>query len=104
LFTTVHYTQDRPFFIITGDSIIEWSGGDPKHQAIIGHYLSQRLGDVKYMNRGIGGQTVGQISARFKSDVLPYRPRYAIIEGGLNDLSSHSLQEFTTAWQYMLRE
>jgi lysophospholipase L1-like esterase len=38
------------------------------------------------LNRGINGQTAGEIRARFERDVLAVRPQYAILLAGVNDI------------------
>lgn len=40
------------------------------------------------VNHGIGGQTAAQIAARFQTDVVDMKPRYVLIEGGVNDLGA----------------
>lgn len=53
-------------------------------------YWGRREGEFfpnkPYINRGIGGQTTGQILARFTADVLQLKPKIVIILGGSNDM------------------
>jgi lysophospholipase L1-like esterase len=42
-----------------------------------------------YINRGIGGQTSGQMLARFRQDVLALHPRAVVILAGTNDVSGN---------------
>jgi lysophospholipase L1-like esterase len=42
-----------------------------------------------YVNRGIGGQTSGQMLARFRQDVIALRPRAVVILAGTNDVSGN---------------
>jgi lysophospholipase L1-like esterase len=43
-----------------------------------------------YINRGIGGQTAGQMLVRFRSDVVAARPRAVVILAGTNDVSGNA--------------
>ena len=43
-----------------------------------------------YVNRGIGGQTTGQMLLRFRPDVLALSPRAVVILAGTNDLSGNT--------------
>jgi lysophospholipase L1-like esterase len=40
-----------------------------------------------YINRGITGQTTGQMLVRFHQDVIALQPKVVVIQGGLNDLA-----------------
>lgn len=42
-----------------------------------------------YVNRGIGGQTSGQMLVRFRSDVLSHKPRVVVILTGTNDVAGN---------------
>lgn len=42
------------------------------------------------LNRGIGGETLGQLSQRFQSDALALSPDVIVIESGVNDLVAAS--------------
>ena len=42
-----------------------------------------------YVNRGIGGQTSGQMLARFRQDVIALRPRAVVVLAGTNDISGN---------------
>jgi lysophospholipase L1-like esterase len=42
-----------------------------------------------YVNRGIGGQTSGQMLVRFRADVLAHKPRVVVILAGTNDVSGN---------------
>lgn len=39
-----------------------------------------------WVNRGVPGETSGQIAARFAADVVAVKPRYVLLEGGINDI------------------
>jgi acyl-CoA thioesterase I len=43
-----------------------------------------------YINRGIGGQTTGQMLLRFQADVLALSPRAVVILAGTNDLAGNA--------------
>jgi len=45
---------------------------------------SQRLG-ISIINKGINGNTTGEMSARFERDVIRLLPSHVIIMGGTND-------------------
>jgi lysophospholipase L1-like esterase len=42
------------------------------------------------INRGIDGQTTGQMLVRFRQDVVALRPRVVVIQGGSNDIAGAS--------------
>jgi lysophospholipase L1-like esterase len=44
----------------------------------------------RYVNRGIGGQTTGQMLLRFRPDVIALAPRAVVILAGTNDLSGNT--------------
>jgi lysophospholipase L1-like esterase len=44
----------------------------------------------RYLNRGIGGQTTGQMLLRFRPDVIALAPRAVVILAGTNDLSGNT--------------
>ena len=43
-----------------------------------------------YVNRGIGGQTTGQMLMRYRADVLMLKPRAVVILAGTNDLAGNA--------------
>jgi len=43
-----------------------------------------------YVNRGIGGQTTGQMLLRYRADVLALEPRAVVILAGTNDLAGNA--------------
>lgn len=43
-----------------------------------------------YVNRGIGGQTTGQMLLRFRADVVALAPRAVVILAGTNDLAGNA--------------
>jgi lysophospholipase L1-like esterase len=42
-----------------------------------------------YINRGIGGQTAGQMLVRFQADVVALQPRAVVILAGTNDIAGN---------------
>lgn len=65
--------------VFFGDSITEaWSGARP------GFFKGDRI------NRGISGQTTGQMLGRFQADVIALRPTTVHILAGTNDLAGNT--------------
>ncbi len=66
----------RPRVVVIGDSIAgRWQEQD-------GGFFTGGI-----VNRGIGGQTSGQMLLRFQQDVIALRPRAVHIVAGLNDIA-----------------
>jgi len=73
--------SDEPRVIFFGDSITDrWS------QPQSGGFFPGR----PYVNRGIGGQTTGQMLLRYRADVLALKPRVVVILAGTNDLAGNA--------------
>jgi lysophospholipase L1-like esterase len=71
--------QERVVFM--GDSITDnWS------KAGYGGFFPGK----PYVNRGIGGQTSGQMLVRFRADVVALRPQVVVILSGTNDVSGNA--------------
>jgi len=69
---------ERPSIVFLGDSITEnWVRADPAF------FSDGRVG------RGVGGQTSGQMLARFRADVVALRPRIVHIMAGTNDVAGN---------------
>jgi lysophospholipase L1-like esterase len=65
----------KPRVVFLGDSITDlWR-------------LNEYFTDSDFVNRGIGGQTTGQMLGRVKTDVLELHPEAVLILGGTNDLA-----------------
>jgi len=81
--------------VFLGDEITErWNGdGDP----------DAFFPGKPYVNRGIEGQTTGQMLVRFRQDVIGLQPRVVVIQGGLNDLAGNAgpATEHTIAENFM---
>ena len=72
---------DQARVVFFGDSITDrWS------QPQSGGFFPGR----PYVNRGIGGQTTGQMLLRFRADVLSLSPRVVVILAGTNDLAGNA--------------
>jgi lysophospholipase L1-like esterase len=72
---------DEVRVVFFGDSITDrWS------QPQSGGFFPGR----RYVNRGIGGQTTGQMLLRFRADVLALSPRVVVILAGTNDLAGNA--------------
>jgi acyl-CoA thioesterase I len=72
---------DQGRVVFFGDSITDrWS------QPQSGGFFPGR----PYVNRGIGGQTTGQMLLRFRADVLSLSPRVVVILAGTNDLAGNA--------------
>jgi lysophospholipase L1-like esterase len=92
------YEDAAPVFVAIGDSI---QSGIPGHYSFcdtagtttdltgfIAYHLSQRSGCITYQNMGIGSQTTSNIAARITTDLVNLGPRFAILQGGINDLNN----------------
>lgn len=67
------------------DSYIEQSVSPDNPAFGVVYKIGQRL-NVTTQNMGIGSQGTNSIQPRFAADVVAAKPRYAIIEGGINDI------------------
>jgi lysophospholipase L1-like esterase len=66
--------------VFLGDSITElWKILDPV-------FFTQN----NYVNRGISGQTTGQMLQRFEEDVVQLKPAVVVILGGINDIAQNA--------------
>jgi len=100
----IQVRMDAPMIVGIGDSII---AGHPAHYSFIeptnttsvmNQILAQlHLIDNKfvYQNMGIGSQFTTQIAARFADDVVALKPKFALIEGGVNDIFGGSVTKAT---------
>lgn len=103
-----------PVFCSVGDSII---AGYPAHYSFlettettnisstISYQLSNLLGSVSYQNMGISGQQTTAIEARFAADIVSKKPRFALLEGGINDVAGGvAFATFQTNWTSVLNQ
>jgi len=66
--------------VFMGNSITEgWKGWDPS-------FFSGR----PYYDRGISGQTTGQMLVRFREDVINLKPSVVVIMAGINDIAENN--------------
>ncbi len=86
---------ESPDVVFIGDSICSGIPGHAAHLTTSSatnilssyEYWMQSCGNITYQNMGIGSQTTSQIAARFQTDVVNLHPKFAVIEGGVNDVS-----------------
>jgi lysophospholipase L1-like esterase len=100
--------------LFQGDSITHGGrGGDPNHflghgyQYIISAKYGAEYPDRKlvFLNRGVSGDTVAKLEARWKADALDLRPELLSILVGINDLNSGvSAQQYEAAYDRLLAE
>ena len=76
---------DAPRVVFFGDSITHNWGSKTYSD------LFQRK--TNYINRGIGGQTTGQMLLRYRQDVLALQPKVVVFLGGTNDLASYKVAD-----------
>ena len=55
--------------------------------------MAEYFPDRDYINRGIAGQTTGEMLQRFKADVIDLHPAAVLILAGTNDLAREILRE-----------
>jgi lysophospholipase L1-like esterase len=89
------YISKAPHLVIIGDSeLASYPNNSPY---IMGGYLKTSLSVWFELQRNLGivlqdmsfsGQTTTQIAARFSADVVAKQPRYCVLGGGINDISS----------------
>ena len=71
--------QDPDRVVFFGDSItFRWD-------------LWESFHNRNYLNRGIGGQTTGDMLVRFRQDVINVRPKTVVILAGINDIGEHNI-------------
>lgn len=66
---------DKPRVVFFGDSITDY------------WRLNEYFPDSDYVNRGIAGQTTGEMLQRFQADVLNLQPHAVLMLAGTNDLA-----------------
>ena len=70
--------SQHPQVVFMGDSITDaWIVADPA------------MFDGRYVDRGISGQTTGQMLGRFMADVVALKPKMVHIMGGTNDIAGN---------------
>lgn len=105
--------------LFVGDSITDGgrarTGNDFNHtmgqgyafivSATLGHQLAER--DLTFINRGIGGNRVGDLRQRWQTDVLNLKPDVLSILVGVNDAlakDAGSAEEFERIYDELLHE
>jgi lysophospholipase L1-like esterase len=91
--------KDRLCFLFQGDSITDGNRGrneDPNH--ILGHgycfAVSSRIGadfaphGFQFINRGISGNSVGDLEKRWQTDTLDLKPDVLSLLVGINDVNA----------------
>lgn len=68
--------------IFFGDQITEFWGRDNPT-----FFPGKPFPGQSWLNRGVAGQTTGQMLVRFRQDVLSLHPKAVVILGGLNDVA-----------------
>lgn len=89
------YVSKAPHLVIMGDSeLASYPGNSPyimggylKSTQSVWFELQHNLG-IELQDMAFSGQTTTQIAARFNTDVVLKQPRYCILGGGINDLTS----------------
>lgn len=84
---------------------------DPRRVVFIGDSITENWardayfsGDAHKLGRGISGQTLGQMLARFRQDVVALNPRVVHIMGGTNDIAGNAGPETPEQMQAYIRE
>ncbi|MBS1598806.1 MAG: alpha/beta hydrolase fold domain-containing protein [Bacteroidetes bacterium] len=79
--------------VFMGNSITQvWRGwnGNPLLEMIKGLGDSAFFVGRPYYDRGIGGQTTGQMLVRFREDVINLKPAVVVIMAGINDIAENN--------------
>lgn len=99
-----------PQAVFIGDSIIaghenHWSFLETEAVSDIDSTIERRFAELSgmtYQNMGIGGELAADVAARFTADALNLNPIYAVVEGGINDISVGGSEDaFLAAWDSM---
>lgn len=118
VYAPINVYMRAPMFVEIGDSIISGWGGSPHNsfvdpfadynykEATIGYQLAQSLGWT-HQNMGVTEQIVATIQARFANDVVALKPKFVVIEGGINDAyvaTPTSVPSLVASWTDMLNQ
>lgn len=79
--------------VFMGNSITQvWRGftGNPMLEMLKGMGDSAFFVGRPYYNRGISGQTTGQMLVRFREDVINLKPAVVVIMAGINDIAENN--------------
>ncbi len=90
--------QDGQTMVCIGDSITD-AGRRQPHAAPMGYGYVRAFTDlqavrepqkhIQFINRGIGGETLGNLHERWEADVMAHRPDWLSVKIGINDLNRH---------------
>ena len=91
------WVQDKETLLFIGDSITDCGRRGPEapfgsgyvHMAI--EMITARFPErqIRYINKGIGGNRITDLQNRWRDDVIYHRPDRLSIKIGINDLHSH---------------
>jgi lysophospholipase L1-like esterase len=89
-------------FVALGDSLTAWAFAPASCRASVSLAWPSVLAQLEpgltlLHNSGVPGDTTAEMVARFKSDVLAYRPDVLFVMGGANDVGSHWSASYTVA-------
>jgi lysophospholipase L1-like esterase len=106
--------QKNDRILFQGDSITHGGrGGDPNHflghgyQFIIAAKYGSQLPErnLNFFNRGVSGNTVANLQARWKADTLDLKPNVLSILIGVNDLASGvSAEQYEESYDQLLKD
>lgn len=84
-----------------GDS---WVGGDvhAERESLV-KQLKLELPNAVVVNKGVGGNSIPDLIARFEADVAAEKPAYVVINTGTNDAYNPASVSFPVAVQYFVR-
>ncbi len=90
--------EDGQTMVCIGDSITD-AGRRQPHAAPMGYGYVRAFTDLQavrepeknicYINRGIGGETLGNLHERWEADVLAHKPDWLSVKIGINDVNRH---------------
>ncbi len=115
-YAPINVFMQAPMFVTIGDSIVggaqDWVSliDDPSktkpiyiRESTIAFQLGKSLG-WSYQNMGIGGQKIAAIDTRFTDDVVNLKPKFVVINGGINDAlhDPENITAFTNSWTSIL--
>lgn len=113
LMPVVAYVSVAPSAVCIGDSLV---AGHPANYSYAENsktvdatsspaaLLQSMLGITNIANMGIGSQTTSTIAARIAADLTALTPRWAVLDGGVNDLIAGTVTQdtFLANWTTML--
>lgn len=73
--------SSNPVVVTFGDSTTALRDGVTVYTAL----LAEAFPHVKFLNKGVGGNTTTMAAERFSADVLAHQPKVVVIQFGIND-------------------